>query len=49
MEKIKEKTNAIRALEQKKIAFKFHDYSSSGAISGVVDLSNVFRYFSNFF
>lgn len=35
MEKIKEKTNAIRALEQKKIAFKFHDYSSSGAISGV--------------
>ncbi len=35
MEKIKEKTNAIRALEQKKIAFKFHDYSSNGAISGV--------------
>ena len=35
MEKIKEKTNAIRALEQKKIPFKFHDYSSTGAISGV--------------
>lgn len=35
MEKIKEKTNAIRALEQKKIPFRFHDYSSTGAISGV--------------
>ena len=35
MEKIKEKTNAIRALEQKKIPFRFHDYSSMGAISGV--------------
>ena len=34
-EKIKEKTNAIRTLEQKKIPFKFHDYSSTGAISGV--------------
>ena len=35
MEKIKEKTNAIRALEQKKIPFIFHEYSSDGAISGV--------------
>ncbi len=35
MEKIKEKTNAIRALEQKKIEYKFHDYTASGAISGV--------------
>ncbi len=35
MEKIKEKTNAIRALEQKKIQYKFHDYTASGAISGV--------------
>lgn len=35
MEKIKEKTNAIRALEQKKIPFKFHDYSSTGTISGI--------------
>ena len=35
MEKIKEKTNAIRALEQKKIPFVFHEYPSDVALSGV--------------
>lgn len=35
MEKIKEKTNAIRALEQKKIPFTFHEYPSDVALSGV--------------
>lgn len=35
MEKIKEKTNAIRALEQKKIPFTFHEYPSETALSGV--------------
>ena len=35
MEKIKEKTNAIRALEQKKILFTFHEYPSDVALSGV--------------
>lgn len=30
-----EKTNAIRLLEQKKVNFCLHDYTSSGAISGI--------------
>ena len=29
-----EKTNAVRILEQKKIDFKVHDYTDSGAVSG---------------
>lgn len=30
-----EKTNVVRIFEQKKINFKFHTYSTTGAISGV--------------
>lgn len=40
MEKIKEKTNAIRALEQKKINFKFYSFKTDAAISGV-EVANV--------
>lgn len=35
MEKIKEKTNAIRTLEQKKIDFKFYSFKVDSAVSGV--------------
>lgn len=34
MKNKEEKTNAIRLLEQKKLAFKVHDYSQSDIISG---------------
>ena len=35
MEKIKEKTNAIRTLEQKEIDFKFYSFKVDSAVSGV--------------
>ncbi len=35
MKSKEEKTNAIRLLEQKKLAFKVHDYSQSDVISGL--------------
>ncbi len=35
MKNREEKTNAIRLLEQKKLPFQIHDYSQSGAISGL--------------
>ena len=35
MKKSEEKTNAMRLLEQKGIAFKTHTYAGSGAISGM--------------
>ena len=34
MKKAEEKTNAIRLLEQRRIAFKSHNYLQSGAVSG---------------
>ena len=34
MKKAEEKTNAIRLLEQRRIAFKTHNYVQSGAVSG---------------
>ena len=34
MKNREEKTNAIRLLEQKKLLFRLHDYSQSGAVSG---------------
>ena len=34
MKKAEEKTNAIRLLEQRRIAFKTHNYLQSGAVSG---------------
>ena len=37
-----EKTNAIRLLEQKKLNFKFHDYSQSDVISGL-DVANYLK------
>ena len=35
MKKAEIKTNAIRLLEQKRIPFKVHDYTDSGAVSGM--------------
>lgn len=35
MKKTEEKTNAVRLLAQKKIAFRTHDYTDSGAVSGL--------------
>ncbi len=35
MKNKEEKTNAIRLLEQKKLPFKIHDYTQTGAISGL--------------
>lgn len=33
--KKEEKTNAVRLIEQKKLGFKLHDYTGTGALSGV--------------
>ncbi len=35
MKSREEKTNAIRLLEQKKLPFQIHDYTQSGALSGL--------------
>ena len=32
---VKEKTNAIRLLDQKKIPYRLHDYTASGAVAGM--------------
>ncbi|MBR7091918.1 MAG: Cys-tRNA(Pro) deacylase [Clostridia bacterium] len=32
---VKEKTNAIRLLDQKKISYRLHDYTDSGAVAGM--------------
>ena len=32
---VKDKTNAIRLLDQKKIPYRLHDYTASGAVAGM--------------
>ncbi len=38
-----EKTNAIRLLEQKKLAFTVHDYTQTGALSGMEVAASLFE------
>ncbi len=43
MKNKEEKTNAIRLLEQKKLAFKVHDYTQTGALSGMEVAASLFE------
>ncbi len=43
MKNKEEKTNAIRLLEQKKLAFTVHDYTQTGALSGMEVAASLFE------